>query len=51
MLEKKILQLGQSLAAEIPAVDCSTPDNISLNDKFRLINVIFSVELADEDTC
>ncbi len=46
-LEEKKRQYP-SLAAEIPAVDCSTPDKISLNDKFRLINVVFSDELADE---
>ncbi len=48
MLDKKILQLYPSLAAEIPADDCNTPDKFLLNDKFCLINVVFSDELSDE---
>jgi hypothetical protein len=43
VLEKKILQLHPSLAAEIPADDCNTPEKNLLNDKFRLINVMFQM--------
>jgi hypothetical protein len=47
VLEKN-LQLYPSLAAEVPADDCNTTDKFLQNDKFPLINVVFSYELPDE---
>jgi len=48
VLEKKILQLYPSWAAEIPEIDDNASDKFLLNDKFCLINVVFSDELSDE---
>jgi len=36
------------LAAEIPEIDGNASDKFLLNDKFRLINVVFSDELSNE---
>ncbi len=54
LLEKRILQLHPSSAPLFP--EEVTPSKFTINDKFRLINVIFSEELSDlairsEDTC
>jgi hypothetical protein len=54
LLEKRILQLHPSSATLFP--EEVTPSKFTINDKFRLINVIFSEELSDlairsEDTC
>jgi len=48
LLEKKMLQLHPSLAATEVQPEASVATNkITINDKFRLINVVFSSELAD----
>jgi hypothetical protein len=47
-LEKKVLQLYPSLAAEILANGCNTPNKFLLDGKFFLINGAFSDELSDE---
>ncbi len=51
LLEKKIVQLFPSLAAGIPAnvTTATVSHEISLNDKFCLINMIFSDELTELD--
>jgi hypothetical protein len=46
---EKNLTAVPSLAAEIPADDCNTPDKFLVNDKFHLINVFFSDELSDDN--
>ncbi len=48
LLEKKMLQLHPSLAAtEVQPEAAIASNKITINDKFCLINVIFSSELAD----
>ena len=48
LVEKKILQLHPSLATSLPNMqEGEAARKFMLNDKFRLINVIFSDELSD----
>jgi hypothetical protein len=46
-LEKIILQLHPLLATSLPVEEVVTTSKFTLNDKFYLINVIFSEELLD----
>ena len=45
LLEKKLMQLHPCLTAQLTDDGSSTDSKSLLNDKFRLINVIFSDEL------
>ncbi len=46
LLEKRILQ-HPSLATSLPAEEVVTTSKLTINDKFHLINEIFSEELSD----